>query len=312
MARELSTMGGTSKRPREDWFYPSQNFGALPPRLSGADTSTFVVLPVPYEASTTYRAGCRQGPSAIIEASTNMELYDEELRSEVCKAGIYTSPPLDTVDDAEEMVERVSAVAARYLKQGRFVTLLGGEHTVSLGMVRALSRIHPNLSVLFLDAHADFRESYRGNKYSHACVGRRVAEECELVQAGVRSLSKPEAAALRKHKIATFWAHEFRSARASKEPEALIERISASLGPKVYISVDVDVFDPPIMPTVGTPEPGGLLWDEVLGLLRAVAGTRKVVGLDLVELAPLPGLVYPEFAAARLLYKIWGYVLKGR
>jgi agmatinase len=309
--RETDIIRHTMKKPGEDWFYHTQNFGALPPELSDPESSKIFLLPVPYETSTTYGAGCRHGPGAIIEASANMELYDEELRLEPCAAGICTSAPLDTVDDAEEMIERVEAVATKHTRRDKLVTMLGGEHTVSLGMVRALHRIHPDLSVLALDAHADFRESYHGNKYSHACVGRRISELCQLVQVGIRSLSREEATALNRKKVETHWAYEFRDLRGTREMQILTERIVEKLAPHVYISIDVDVFDPSIMPAVGTPEPGGLLWDEILEVLRAVIRSKKVVGLDLVELAPVAGLVHPQFTAARLLYKIWGHVLKG-
>lgn len=303
-------MAGPKTDPPEDWFYPSTNFGALPPELSRAEDSRIVVLPVPYEGTTTYRAGCRMGPTAVIDASTNMELYDEDLRCDPSEMGIHTSAPLDVVDDPEEMVGRLDAVASAHLSRGKFVTALGGEHTVSLGMVRAIRHVYSPLSVLFLDAHADFRQSYRGNKYNHACVARRVSELCHLVQAGVRSLSEEEAHALGEEKITTFWASDFRGSRVAGGCGGLIERLVDKLKENVYVSIDVDVFDPSFMPAVGTPEPGGLLWDEVLELLRAVAGERNLVGLDLVELAPVDGLVHPQFAAARLLYKVWGFALK--
>jgi agmatinase len=178
-------------------------------------------------------------------------------------------------------------------------------------MVRALRRVYPDLSALILDAHADFRESYHGNKYSHACVSRRISELCQLVQVGVRSLSREEAVALRAAtNVETYWASELRSSRVSKGAAKLVGRLIRRLSPHVYVSIDVDAFDPSVMPAVGTPEPGGLLWDEALDLLRAVIGARQVVGLDLVELAPVPGLVHPEFTAARLLYKIWGCAIK--
>ena len=303
-------MAGTKKTPHEGWFYPAHNFGAMPQALSETEKSRVVVVPVPYEATTTYRSGCRRGPGAIIEASANMELYDEELGREPCEVGIHTTAPLDVVDDPNEMIERVEAVVTEYLGRNKFVTLLGGEHTVTLGAVRALSRIHSDLSVLFLDAHADFRDSYHGNKYSHACVAKRISEICRLTQAGVRSLSSEEASDLANGGVVTFWAHEFRNSRGTGELEKMIGRLIASLSARVYISVDADVFDPSIMPGVGTPEPGGLGWDEVLSLVRAVSQAREVVGLDMVELAPVPGLVHSEFAAARLIYKIWGYVFK--
>lgn len=279
--------------------------------MSNLDRSKIVVLPVPYETSTTYRTGCRHGPSAIIEASANMELYDEELRFEPCTAGIYTAAPLEPVDDAEEMIERVATVATAHIERNKLVTMLGGEHTISLGMVQALRRVHPDLSALILDAHADFRESYHGNKYSHACVSRRISEFCQLIQVGVRSLSREEANALDGAKnVETYWASELRNSRGARDAAKLIGRLVRSLSPHVYISIDVDAFDPSVMPAVGTPEPGGLFWDETLNILRAVIGARQVVGLDLVELAPVPGLVHPEFTAARLLYKIWGCAIK--
>lgn len=303
-------MPTTDKEAQKDWFYPSHNFGALAPELANADTSKIVLLPVPYETTTTYRGGCRSGPAAIIGASTNMELYDEDLQCEPCEAGVHTLSPLDVPDEAEEMLKRVDAIATAHLEQDKFVTALGGEHTVALGMVRAVRRIYNHLSVLVLDAHADFRQSYRGNKYSHACTARRISESCHIVQAGVRSLSGEEADALEELKIATFWASDFRRSRVSGQYNELIERVIDELSENLYISIDVDVFDPSLMPAVGAPEPGGLHWDEVLDLLRAVITARKLVGLDLVELAPIDGLVHPQFAAARLLQKIWGYAFK--
>jgi agmatinase len=188
--------------------------------------------------------------------------------------------------------------------------MLGGEHSITLGMVRALSRFYSDLCVLVLDAHADFRESYHGNKYNHACVARRAAEVCPLVQVGIRSLSTEEAVALDKRNVTTLWAQEFRKSRCANDQSKLIRRLLKNLTAHVYVSIDADAFDPSIMPAVGTPEPGGLLWDEVLNVLRSVIEKRDVVGLDLVELAPIPGLIHPEFMGARLLYKTWGYALK--
>lgn len=278
--------------------------------MSDKETSRIVVLPVPFESTTTYGGGCRKGPGAVIEASANMELYDEELRREPCSAGIYTSPPMDVVDCAEEMVERVEAVAAEHLRNRKLVTLLGGEHTISLGMVRALSRVHSDLSILFLDAHADFRESYHGNSYSHACVARRASEICHIVLVGVRSLSAREARALKQDETPILWASELREAGNVESRQKMLENLIDSLGTNVYVSIDADVFDPSVMPAVGTPEPGGLGWEEVISIMRAVADARTIVGLDLVELAPIPGLIYPEFTAAKLLYKTWSYALK--
>jgi agmatinase len=297
----------TNKEPQEGWFSPAHTFGGLPPEWTCPDKSKIVLLPVPYETSTTYRGGCRNGPAAIIEASVNMELYDEDLKCEPCRIGVHTLPPLDVLDDAEKTIARVDEVATTFIERDKFVTLLGGEHTVSLGMVRALRRRYTPLSVLYLDAHADFRKSYRGNAYSHACVARRMCEMCRVVMAGVRSLSKEEAAELKEKDIPMAWASDFRRARNGGGCRELIGRLLDRLGENVYVSIDVDVFDPSLMPAVGTPEPGGLLWDEVIELLQAVVATKKLVGLDMVELAPIDGVVHPQFTAARLLQKIWGY-----
>jgi agmatinase len=302
-------MNEDGEKSKEDWFQSSHNFGALPPELSGPDESRVVVFPVPYETTTSYRGGCRRGPAAIIDASANMELYDEDLRSEPCEMGVHTLAPLDVPDEAEKMIDRVDMVASEWLKKGKFVTVLGGEHTVSLGLVRALSRLYDPLSVLFLDAHADFRDSYKENRYSHACTARRISENCHIVQAGIRSLSKQEVLALDRENIRTFWASDFRGVRAAGKGVELIESVVGELADNVYISIDADVFDPSIMPAVGTPEPGGLLWDEVVDIIRAVASERRIVGADFVELTPIDGSVHSEFSAARLLQKLWGYAL---
>ena len=310
MAVQTCKMPMTHKEPQEHWFSPTHNFGALPPEWTCADKSKIFLLPVPYETTTTYRGGCRNGPSAIIEASLNMELYDEDLKCEPCEIGVHTLPPLDVFDDAEDTIARLDAAAAAYIERDKFVTMLGGEHTVSLGMVRAVQRKYDPLSVLCLDAHADFRESYRGNRYNHASVAKRINEMCHIVQAGVRSLCKEEADELKKRKISTFWASDFRLSRTGDGRRELIERLLDDLSENVYVSIDADVFDPSLMPAVGTPEPGGLLWDEVLQLLQAVVAAKNLVGLDLVELAPIDGIVHPQFTAARLLQKIWGYAFR--
>jgi agmatinase len=246
----------------------------------------------------------------MIEASANMELYDEELGFEPAAAGVHTLAPLDVVDDPQEMIERISSVTLHHSGNGKVVSLLGGEHTVTLGTFAAMNALHEDLSVLYLDAHADFRDTYHGNPYNHACVARHMAEKCRLVQVGIRSLSSSEARTLEK-KAHVVWARDIVSARTgTNDGEALIERIISHLGPTVYVSIDLDAFDPSIMPAVGTPEPGGLLWDETLRLLRSVARAKRIVGLDVVELSPVAGVVYPEFMAAKLLYKVWGYIIE--
>ncbi len=252
----------THENDREDRFSPAYGFGALPAEWTDPDKSKVVLLPIPYETSTTWGAGCRRGPAAIIEASTNMETYDEDLEREPCEIGIHTLPPLEVPDDAAEMIDLVDAVATAYLDRGKFVTALGGEHTVSLGMIRAAQRGRKDFSVLYLDAHADFRQSYRGNEYSHACVARRIEESCHIVQAGIRSLSKEEAVALETKKVRSFRASEFRRTRAGVGCAKLIGEALDELKENVYISVDADVFDPSIMPAVGS-VPRGLFRSSV-------------------------------------------------
>jgi agmatinase len=297
------------KKEYDDWFLNSQNFAGLPPQTE-TNAGQVVILPIPYEASTTYRPGCRLGPAAIIEASTNMELYDEELSSEPHLLGIVTSRPLEQADAPEEMIKRIERTVTAFLGEKKLVAALGGEHTITLGLVRAMARAYEDLTVLFLDAHADFRDSFHGNQLNHGCVARRVSETCGIAQAGVRSLSKEEADAMDAYRQEPLWAREFRSAGGRDERRKLVDRLLEKLSQTVYVSIDADVFDPSIMPAVGTPEPGGLLWDEVLDILEAVCKEKRVVGVDFVELAPIAGLVHPEFLAARLLYRIFGFLQK--
>jgi len=279
------------------------NFAALPPEHADYEQARFVLLPVPYDRSTSYRPGARGGPRAIIEASHYLELYDEELQTEPYRAGIHTLPALEPLASGPEaMSARVEAVVGRLLAAGKLPILLGGEHSITIGAVRALTGQGEKLSVLQLDAHADLREEYEGTPFSHACVGRRIAERARLVQLGIRSLSAIEADYLHHAPITTVYAQEW----LTDEQSAL--RALAELDDPVYITIDLDVFDPAIMPATGTPEPGGLDWQKVLRLLRRVCRNHLVLGADLVELAPLPGQIAPDFLVAKLVYKLIGYL----
>ncbi|HTZ40171.1 MAG TPA: agmatinase [Syntrophales bacterium] len=281
------------------------NFGGIDPTYASLDRAAFVVVPVPYDLTTTYQGGARKGPSAILEASCNMELYDEELQTEPFRAGIHTLPPLEAVAAGPEgMLERVEEEISGILDEEKIPVLLGGEHSVTLGAVRALKKRNPRLSVLHLDAHADMRDSYQGTPYSHACIGRRMKEICPVVQVGIRSMSAEEAAFLRKGSVSVFTAAQLRKDRS------WIAKVLRCLSKQVYVSVDLDAFDPSIMPATGTPEPGGMLWHEVLDLMREVCKRRQVVGFDIVELAPIPGMVAPDFLAAKLAYRMMGYLSK--
>ena len=279
------------------------NFGGVDPAFPSFEESTFVVIPIPYDLTSTYQSGSRRGPQAILEASGQMELYDEELGKETYLAGIYTLPPLES--DARgpgEMVHAVRHAIADILSSNKVPVLLGGEHSISFGAVQAFTEKYPGLSVLQLDAHADLRNYYQCSPYSHASVGRRISEICPLVQAGIRSMSAEEAAFRNEGKIKTF------SADFILEEQNSWEKICENLSDDVYITIDIDVLDPSIMPSTGTPEPGGIYWKDILRLVREVSKRCRVRGFDVVELLPIPGIVAPDFLTAKLIYRIMGYL----
>jgi len=271
------------------------------------DAARVVLLPVPYDSTTSYVAGTRRGPQAIVEASHYVELHDEELGGDLTAAGIHTLPPLPPlVSGPSDMVDAVEAEVASHLECGKTLGLLGGEHSVTLGSVRAHLRRHPRLSVLQLDAHADLRDQYEGSPFSHACVMRRVRELVPAVQVGIRSLSAAESAHAKANALPIVWAREVK--RAPFDPA----RVIGGLTGEVYVTVDCDVFDSGMMPAVGTPEPGGLDWYDVVELLDAVSRARKIIGFDVVELSPIPGLVAPDFLAARLVYRLLALSLRSQ
>lgn len=265
-----------------------------------------VILPVPLERTTTYGHGTRRAPCAIIEASRNLETYDEELRCETYRSfGIHTLDEMDTEDGAmERVLADIRTSVAGLVADGKLPVLLGGEHSLTPPAVSAVARKYSNLSVLQLDAHADLRESYQGNPNSHACALRRVLEICPAVQVGIRSLSGEEAAALPRLKTKVYWAQEI----AAQSTQEWASYVVNDLSPHVYVTIDVDGFDPAILPATGTPEPGGLNWEQVTGLLRQIARARTIVGLDVVELLPTAGLHASDFLVAKLIYRTLGYI----
>jgi agmatinase len=280
------------------------NFGGIYPAHS-LRQALFVVVPVPYDLTSTYQPGSRRGPAAIIEASTNVELYDEELKKETYLTGIHTILPV-TIDarGPKNMINIVRKKISKIVALDKIPVMLGGEHSISLGAVQALKEKYPKLSVLQLDAHADLRESYQGSPYSHASVARRISEICPLVQVGIRSMSKEEGDFLPKSKVKSY------SADFVSERKDWYEKICKDLKGDVFVTIDLDVFDPSIMPSTGTPEPGGLSWRDVLSLLKSVSRTCKIRGFDVVELAPIPGTIAPDFMAAKLIYRFMGYITK--
>jgi len=278
------------------------NFGGLEPEFNALEHSTFVVIPVPYDLTSTYQSGSRRGPLAILEASGNMELYDEELERETYRSGIFTAPAVEAdASGPESMVRSVAERVTEVLDLEKIPVLLGGEHSISLGAVQALHRKYPGLKVLQLDAHADLREAYQGTPYSHACIARRIVEICPLVQAGIRSMSPAEALYLKDAPVRSF------SADFMMGGQENLDRISELLDGDLYITVDLDALDPAFMPATGTPEPGGIDWRALTGLLRRVSRRARIRGFDVVELCPLPGLVAPDFLAAKLVYRMMGY-----
>ncbi len=286
-------------------FRSPLNFGDLPEEHSSFDTSRVVLLPVPYDLTTSYGLGAKDGPLAILSASRHMELYDEEIDREPYTVGISTLPELNCpAGDPHDLVELTERVVEELLGQGKFVVTLGGEHTVSVGPIRAHRRRHPGMSVLQLDAHAEMRDEFEGSAYSHACVARRVSEVAKVVACGVRSFGQEEVDAMRRADHRKFSAVEMRR----ESPAAILPELHRELTDKVYVTIDVSYFDPSIMPATGTPEPGGFLWHETTALLREVARHHQIVGFDITELAPMPGLRAPDVLAARLLYKLVGYV----
>jgi len=279
-------------------------FLGLPPEESGYEKSRVTLIRAPYDGTTSYQAGSREGPAAIMAASTQVELYDLELDREPCAVGIHSPPALaPSAAGPEDMVRIVEEACSGPIADGKFVFLLGGEHSVTVGAARAVHKRHGPLSFLQIDAHLDLRDSYEGSPYSHACVARRLLELGPLAQVGMRGASAEELALVRERGLRPLWAHELQSS----PPETWIRRVLDQLGPRVYVTVDVDGLDPSVMPGTGTPVPGGLSWYQLLALLRAVGAEREVVGCDCVELAPIPGQRASEFAAALLVYKMIGY-----
>lgn len=271
----------------------------LPEHLRGPESAA-VVIPVPYDLTSTYRKGADKGPAAIIAASAAVEWYDIETESEPCQRGIATDDPVLCDDSPERLATLVRTRVATVLARGQLPIVLGGEHSVTIGAVQAAHAHAPDLSVLQLDAHADTRESYEGSTHNHACVMARVHELCESVQVGIRSIDAAERPNLKPGRV--FWAHDIADAR----DDAWMHDAIAPLSQSVYLTVDLDVFDPSIIPSTGTPEPGGLNWRQVNTLVRTLlASGRQLIGFDVVELCPTPHHHASDFTAAKLVYRIF-------
>ena len=277
-------------------------YGGTTPTTTDFEHARVVILPIPLDRTTSYVPGTRNGPHEILVASSHLELWDEETQTDVHSIGIFTLPEMEfPFASMDEVVGEIRRVTAELVNRDKFPLILGGEHSITPAVVAAVATKYPGLSVLQLDAHADLRESFMGTPHNHACAMRRTLEFARTTQVGIRSLSPEEAAAVPSLSTAIFYDFNMR------DDADWIERVVDSLGEHVYITIDVDGFDPAIMPATGTPEPGGLSWHEALKLLRRVVERRTVVGCDVVELSPMPGHVAPNFLCAKLIYKMLAY-----
>lgn len=276
-----------------------KTFAGIPREYADLKTAQIVLVPVPYDGTSTWGKGADKGPEAFLKAAENMELYDIETNAQVYKRGIFLAPFLERNSSPQEMVENVYGATKRYLSSEKFVTLIGGEHSISIGSLRAFKEQFPTLSVLQLDAHTDLRPEYQGSPYNHACALYESAQSGTLVQVGIRSMDAEEKKYIQKGNV--FYAHEL------DDHGIWMEKAISRLSDKVYITIDLDAFDPSITPSTGTPEPGGLLWYDSLKFLRQVFQKKQVVGFDIVELAHNPLDRSTDFLAAKLYYKLLSY-----
>ncbi len=279
------------------------NYGLLEPEDSDYAKSQVAVLPVPFERTTSYGKGTAAGPAAILRASQAMELWDEELQSEPYRQGIATLPPfLPESFEMEPAMAELQAECRRHLVAGKFQVTLGGEHSLTIAPVRAARQVHGEIGVVQFDAHADLRAEFDGTPYSHASVMRRVVEDgVPTLAIGIRSLSRPEAELVRERRLPIVWGHELDHAAKLFEP------LLANLPDHIYLTFDIDYFDPSLVPATGTPEPGGGHWHPTLALLQTLFRTKTVVAMDVVELAPIGGVPASDFLTAKLIYKCLGY-----
>lgn len=285
----------------------NKNFLALDKKYSSFRNSEIVILSCPFERTTSYGKGTASGPAAILKASRYVEFFDEETEKELCfEKGIATLKPLSFNNLKNKIaLDKILDTVRRLKENNKFVAVLGGEHSISAAPIEVHYRLYPDFSVLHFDAHSDLRKSYEGSVYSHACFAYRVAKFTnKITQVGIRAQCKEEYEFIKEKSINTFYAHQIRDAGFSDD---LIDTIISTLDKNVYITFDVDYFDPSIMPSTGTPEPNGFYWFETMKFIRKVCQSRNVVGFDVVELAPRKGFPFPDFLTARLIYKILNY-----
>ncbi|WP_397363631.1 agmatinase [Olleya sp. R77988] len=277
----------------------TSTYAGIPEELAKLEQAKIVLIPVPYDGTSTWQKGADKGPEAFLNASENMELYDIETATEVYKQGVYLAEAVTENSLPEVMVEAVHQATKSFIKRNKFVTIFGGEHSVSIGTIRAFNEMFPSLTVLQLDAHADLRKTYEGSTCNHACAMYEASQNTNLIQVGIRSMDVMEKTVMDEEK--TYFAHQM--AIDDTWMDAAIDQMTEN----VFITIDLDVFDPSIMPSTGTPEPGGLLWYETLEFLKQVFEEKNVVGFDIVELCPNKIDKSSDFLAAKLYYKMLSY-----
>lgn len=277
-----------------------KNYAGIPEKYARIDDAKVVLIPVPYDGTSSWQKGADKGPQAFLEASENMELYDIETRSEVYKKGIYLAPAVTENSSPEKMVEAVHKTVKNYIKQEKFVTIFGGEHSVSIGTIRAFNESFEDLTVVQIDAHADLRPEYEGSTCNHACAVHEASKKTNLVQVGIRSMDVSEVDHMDENQV--YFAHDLY--------EDWMDDAIGQMTPNVFITIDLDAFDPSILPSTGTPEPGGLFWYETLEFLKLMFKKKNVVGFDIVELCPNENEKSSDFLAAKLYYKMLSYKFK--
>lgn len=281
-----------------------QSFIGIHPQVEGE--CKYVVVPVPYEKTVSYGHGTAKGPAAVIDASYQLELYDEELGVEQWKEGIATAPAVDCNGPDEEVFKRMEDAASALIDGGKLPFFIGGEHSISQALTKPFIDQYPDISILHIDAHADLRKTYRGSERSHACAMYPASRRCKVVQVGIRSIGDDEQQFVNTGNVKTFLDHE------NRDMKLLIPKVLSELTDTVYLSIDVDGFDPAVFPATGTPQPGGLSWYDGIDLLREVCLSKRVVGCDVVEIAPVPHSNITEFAGAKLIYRLIGYLSSSR
>ena len=274
-------------------------FAGIKRKYADFENSEILLQPIPYDKTSTWGKGADKGFDAFMEAAENMELYDIETNSEVYKRGIHVLPKLKEKPSPEKMFEAIKQNTQKHLRHEKFITFLGGEHSISIGIIEAFKSKYRNLSVLQLDAHADLRPTYAGTAYNHACAMHRASKTSNLIQVGIRSMDSSEKPFLNPEKC--FFADEI------QQNNEWMEKSIQLMTDDVYITIDLDVFDPAMMPATGTPEPGGMQWYQTIHFLRRVFIEKNVVGFDIVEFAPIENQKAPSFLVAKLYYKLLSY-----